>query len=281
MALASNTVEKAVLALLISLLPLAARAQTGPPTPAVPAKVPFAILDNSFLVEEAFNQEAGIFQNIFGLYRGGGGWDFAFTQEWPIGSQTHQLSYTLAALGEAGDRGFGDVMINYRFQATLDEGRLPAMSPRISVILPSGSSALTNGAPGLQFNLPISKQLGDFYFHANAGLTWFPRVEAQPDTTGTPVASLSAPHVSGSAIFRVRPMLNLMLESVLASEQSMDTNGLRSREAVFTLAPGARGGWNVGDQQIIVGVAVPIRWRAGEFSAGMFLYLSYELPFGK
>jgi hypothetical protein len=44
----------------------------------------FGILDNSFLVEEAFNQEAGIFQNIFAFTRSqDGAWQGAFTQEWP------------------------------------------------------------------------------------------------------------------------------------------------------------------------------------------------------
>ena len=44
------------------------------PAPAQPADSPFAIEDNSFLVEEAFNQERGVFQNIFGAARTGGQW---------------------------------------------------------------------------------------------------------------------------------------------------------------------------------------------------------------
>ena len=42
------------------------------------------ITDNSFLVEEAFNQEAGVVQNILTWTRGHHGtWDGNFTQEWP------------------------------------------------------------------------------------------------------------------------------------------------------------------------------------------------------
>ena len=41
-------------------------------------------MDNSFLVEEAFNQEAGVFQNIFGAARRNGHWGATFTQEWPV-----------------------------------------------------------------------------------------------------------------------------------------------------------------------------------------------------
>ena len=57
--------------------------------------------------------------------------------------------------------------------------------------------------------------------------------------------------------------------------------GGKERETIFTLSPGARGGWNFGDQQLIVGAAVPITWAASDSEASLFLYLSYELPFRK
>ena len=82
-----------LLLLLLSLCP-PARAQQLQPFQ--PATEPFKITDNSFLVEEAFNQEAGIFQNIFNASRSESVWTSTFTQEWPIVSQTHQFSYTLA-----------------------------------------------------------------------------------------------------------------------------------------------------------------------------------------
>ena len=67
-----------------------AHAQTTPAR----ASRPFEILDNSFLVEEAFNQEAGVFQNIVTAARADASWELGFTQEWPVGTQRHQLSYT-------------------------------------------------------------------------------------------------------------------------------------------------------------------------------------------
>ena len=84
----------AVVLLLLSLCPAAAAQQQPPPLE--PATEPFRISDNSFLVEEAFNQEAGIFQNIFNAARSEHAWASTFTQEWPIASQTHQFSHTLA-----------------------------------------------------------------------------------------------------------------------------------------------------------------------------------------
>ena len=53
-----------------------------------------AIADNSFLIEEAYNQEAGVVQHISAWQRSlrTAAWAYTFTQEWPVGSQTHQLS---------------------------------------------------------------------------------------------------------------------------------------------------------------------------------------------
>src|SRR2546430_2035386 len=61
------------------------------------------IMDNSFLVEEAYNQERGVVQHIatafYNVNRRAGpddeAWNLTFTQEWPVFSQTHQFSYTV------------------------------------------------------------------------------------------------------------------------------------------------------------------------------------------
>ena len=243
-----------------------------------PAARPFEISDNSFLVEEAFNQEAGIFQNIFNATRGGRIWAPTFTQEWPIASQTHQFSYTLAWYQGEGPSGFGDSLINYRYQALLEGPGRPAFSPRVSLVLPTGAAdeGLGRGSPGLQFNLPFSKQLGDVYWHWNAGLTWLPKAESDIRPGGD--VSLTSPFLSGSGIYRLKPMFHLMLESVaLFEEYPADAETVR--ETFFTLSPGARGGWNIGDHQLILGFAVPVTWGAGDVDRAAFVYLSYELPF--
>ena len=264
-------VEALKVIVLCVLLPLTALAQTTPPAPSS-KNAPFAILDNSFLVEEAFNQPAGVFQNIFGFQRSGDLWEFAFTQEWPVTSQKHQLSYTLRALDHTERSvGIGDVVINYRYQATVEDPGIPAFSPRLSLILPTDSSG--DRSVGLQVNLPLSKQRGDLYFHGNAGFTWLPRARGPVERV-----SLLTPQISGSAIYRVRPMFNLMLENVLSFVAAYGELGGTERETVFTFSPGARGGWNLGDHQLILGAAIPVTF-ADETNTGVLLYLSYELPF--
>ena len=254
-------------------------------TPA-PAAEPFKIADNSFLVEEAFNQPDGVFQNIFGAVRVQGEWAAAFTQEWPVGSQAHQFSYTLPWLDAGDHRGLGDVLIHYRYQATVEGPGRPAFSPRISLVLPTGSVSrgLGSGSAGLQFNLPFSKQAGDFYWHANVGTTWLPRAEAEFEQAGGPIlvrrAALVSPFLAASAIYRARPMFHVMLESVVSFDESVDIAGTL-RETTYTLSPGFRGGWNVGDKQIIVGFAVPFSFGNGEESTGALFYFSYELPFAR
>ena len=264
-------VEALKVVVLCLLLPLTALAQATTPAPASKNE-PFKILDNSFLVEEAFNQPAGVFQNIFGFRRSGDVWEFAFTQEWPVTSQKHQLSYTLLALGHSErSTGLGDVVLNYRYQACLEGPGIPAFSPRISLILPTDSSG--DRSLGLVINLPLSKQSGDLYFHGNAGFIWLPRARGPAERV-----SLLTPQVSGSAIYRLRPMFNLMLENVLSFAAVHGELGGTERETIFTFSPGARGGWNLGDQQLILGAAIPVTF-AEETNTGVLLYLSYELPF--
>ncbi len=254
------------------------------PAPAEPAAEPFKIMDNSFLVEEAFNQPDGVFQNIVGVVRLQGEWGAAFTQEWPVGSQAHQFSYTLAWLDAGRHRGVGDVLINYRYQASMEGPGRPAFSPRISLVVPAGDSSrgLGSGSAGLQFNLPFSKQTGDWYWHWNAGTIWLPRAEAsfeQADgSTTVRRDNVVTPFLAASGIYRLRPMLHLMLESVAIFDETVLEQGT-GRESSFTLSPGFRGGWNVGDKQIIVGLAVPITWNEDTQHTGAFIYFSYELPF--
>lgn len=259
------------------LLSVLAPAPAASQTPTADPSRPFEILDNSFLVEEAFNQEPGIFQNIFGaLINDGRDWDFGFTQEWPLASQRHQFSYTVPAARVAGNSGVGDVLINYRYQLSVEGPGRPAISPRFSIIIPTGSETDGTGAGvvGWQFNLPFSKQRGDFYYHWGGGFTWLPGVKTDDDQV-----DLLTPQLAASAIWRTAPMFNLMLESLLAFSEDVDPGGGTTRTTVFTISPGFRTGWNVADQQIIVGAAVPVTFSEDTRDAAAFIYFSYELPF--
>src|SRR4051812_6900980 len=89
---------------------------------ATPPSEPKGIQDNSFLVEEAYNQEDGVIQHISALQRSiGGGWVFSETDEWPLRTAKHQLSLT-TQVSHSGDfpgsgAGWADTVVNYRYQA--------------------------------------------------------------------------------------------------------------------------------------------------------------------
>ena len=83
-----------------------------------------------------------------------------------------------------------------------------------------------------------------------------------------------SPFLAASGIYRVRQMFNLMLESVLRFDELVDGDRHEPRrETAFILSPGFRGGWNIGEQQLIVGAAVPITWVDGDTEPGLLLYL--------
>ena len=281
---ASKVLVRAARVLLV-VLALSSAAFAQAPAVAPPKSEPFQITDNSFFVEEAFNQDAGVFQNILGVARIQGSWASTFTQEWPVASQKHQLSYTVAYLDADAQSGFGDALINYRYQATLEGPGRAAFSPRVSVIVPTGSrnDGLGDGSVGLQFNLPVSKQIRDWYVHWNGGLTWLPRAQGEFQSSASSSRereNLVSPFIAGSAIYRLEPMLHLMLESVVSFDQ-IAVEGGAVRETTVTLSPGFRGGWNVGDKQIVTGFALPISWTESTRDTGAFVYFSYELPFKK
>ena len=252
------------------------------------------IEDNSFLVEEAYNQEPGVVQHIFtAVYNNDSrarGWSFNFTQEWPIFSQDHQFSYTVPSYHfiDGADRiyGVGDILINYRYQA-LEEGDIkPAFAPRFSLILPTGSRRRGTGdnVVGYQWELPFSKKLASrFAMHANFGLTYLPHVRALLDAgTGqlSPKRSLVSYNLGASAIFALLPRFHLMLEWVGNFEESINNSGRPARAFKPTLSPGFRTAIvNEDKLQVVVGAAMPVGLNRKADNHGGFLYLSVEHDF--
>ena len=244
----------------------------------------FGITDNSFLVEEAYNQEPGVFQNIFVFERSRpAGWGARFVQERPVRTMRHQFSYSLGFSRDGGDARFSDVSLDYRYQVWAGDDGRPAFAPRASLLLNrnDGGTAADEGGVGLELNLPFSREQGSLFFHWNAGLQWLPSVGTTDGVLPGVDVALVSPFAAASAIVAVRPMLNLMLEARYDSEQFVAGPGSTARAGVFTMAPGVRGGWNLGDAQIVVGLAAPIARSEGETDAGILGYFSFEPTFGR
>ena len=247
------------------------------------------IEDNSFLVEEAYNQEPGVIQHTFSAHYINDsrrrGWEFNFAQEWPILSKNHQFSYTIPSyhLVENGDRqnGLGDVLLSYRYQLLEEDETKPAFAPRFSLILPSGSRnrGTGHGVVGYEWGLPFSKKVtGQFALHGNFGLTYLPNVRARLGSGGlSSEHSLVSYNLAASAIYAALPRVHLMLEWLGDFEESIDDNGRPGRSFKPVLSPGLRAAIvNQSMLQIIAGAAAPIGLKRKAENYGAFLYLSIE-----
>ncbi len=235
--------------------------------------------DNSFLIEEAYNQDPGVVQHISNFARGSGGdWAYSFTQEWPFRGRQHQLSYTVPVL-HADGTGVGDLLLNYRWQLTGSPDAELAVSPRLSAVLPTGSVDHGRGAGsfGAQLALPVSYRAAEaLVLHGNAGLTWLPRAETPAgNTAGTVSYALGA-----SAIWLARSRFNVLLEWIWQDNEGVTTGGGTTRERAMFLNPGVRFGWDSpGGLQVVPGVAYTIGVGPSEGEEAVFVYLSFEHSF--
>jgi len=243
------------------------------------------IQDNSFLVEEAYNQEFGVVQHIssFTRFWDSKDWNYSFTQEWPVGNQRHQLSYTLVALHSGAfpdsGSGIGDVVLNYRYQLVGSGDTRTAFSPRVSLIAPVGNSFQGRGAGsfGLQTNLPLSVVLNPkLVSHWNAGATLFPGAR---DFMGNR-AAVAGYNVGQSFIWLVHARFNVILESVFAQSQVIVAKNRTEWSNAFFLSPGIRWAHNFKNGlQIVPGIGVPLGIGPSAGDKGLLLYLSFEHPF--
>ena len=203
------------------------------------------IADNSFLVEEAYNQDPGVVQHISTFERErGGDWAATFTQEWPAPNLKHQLSYTLFA-----DRdGIGDVALNYRYQLVSNDR--VAFAPRVSVLLPTRDE----GETALQVMLPLSTTLSPrFVAHWNAGATF-----ANDANEWT---------AANSVVWLAHPRFNALVETVWTHADG---------DSEVVVSPGVRWAYNFASGlQIVPGIAMPMH----DGDRALFLYLSFEHPF--
>lgn len=240
------------------------------------------IQDNSFLIEEAYNQEAGVVQHIsfFSREKTTHFWGYSFTQEWPFRGQRHQLSYTVPLVGGGGNTtGVGDMVLNYRLQLVGKEGSRVWMAPRLSAVLPTGSwrAGRGNGVFGLDARIPVSVELSErAALHLNAGASLFPSAK----TTSGATATLLDASAGASLILMPAHWFNLLVEGVVLSSEDVTGPGDTSRHSSVILNPGVRWAHNFkSGLQIVPGVAYAFGVNDTAPPDALILYLSFEHPF--
>ena len=269
---------------LASVLAAAAVAAVGQTPEGKPSHPPHAIQDNSFLVEEAYNQEEGIVQhiNLFQRNARTGEWVGTFTQEYPFPGIRHQLSYTVpyqsmeAATGTV--MGLGDLAINYRYQWIGNDETAVAVAPRLTLLLPSGDErrGLGAGSTGVQIAVPVSTVLSaDWIAHWNVGATVTPAARNERGQK----ANTFGYYFGGSLIWLGRSF-DILVETVWSSAESVAAPSRVERATSFLVSPGIRWSYDYSSGlQIVPGIGLPIGLGSSRGQYSILLYLSFEHPF--
>ena len=254
--------------------------------PSTPLPQPPGIQDNSFLVEEAYNQAEGVVQHISGFTRfwPRKTWAYTFTQEWPVDPHPrHQFSFTIPLVSPGGPSGagMGDVALNYRYQLLGNGSARVAFAPRVSVLLPTGDFRSGHGAggAGVQLVLPLSVVINQkLVTHWNVGTTLVPSAR----NPASDRAATYGYNLGQSFIWRVHPRFNAMLETVWTGSDVVVAPGRTARQHSLLINPGIRWAHNFpSGLQIVPGIGVPIGVGPSRGEKGLFLYLSFEHPFRK
>lgn len=235
--------------------------------------------DNSFLIEEAYNQEAGVVQFIFSHQYQDPTQDAttAFTNEIPMGGEAHQFSYVvpMERVGATDEAGIGDILLNYRYQVLNTE--TIAMAPRLSVILPTGDykKELGSGAVGLQFNQAVSLTINDKWTnHWNAGFTYTPNSKnANGDTS-----DVFGFNFGTSVVYNWSPRTNLLCEFVANNMESTVGPDQKESETSYWIVPGIRTAFDIGETEVVpgIGALLGVGPSAVNHETGIFAYLSFE-----
>ncbi len=247
------------------------------------------IEDNSFFVEEAFNQGAGVIQFISTCYvenTTAQNIGYSFTQEIPLKGETHQFSYTInyfsSQFEQNTSHGLGDILLNYRYELW-GKDNWALITPRLSLIVPTGDfrKDFGQGAWGGQFNLPVTKMLSNkFVFHYNAGFTFLKDAKFSFSDAGSQTingqAHLKYFNVGSSLIWMAADKLNFMVEYVSNFNEAFDNTGEIASSHQMIINPGFRYAFDMGKCQIVPGFSLPIAVENQAKQAGAFIYLSIE-----
>ena len=235
--------------------------------------------DNSFLLEEAYNQEPRVVQHIFNWVRSepGGDYVLAFSQEWPLFGQRHQIAYSIpfeSLSGASRGTGFGDIEIQYRYQWLGIDGAPLAAAPEFTLLLPTGDPGenLGAGAAGGEIGLPLCAKLSSrFVAHTNLSVTYTGEHGGTPATMEYDLGQ--------SLVWLLASRFNPLVELAWTRSEPAD-GGAGEREEIFLVSPGFRWGHDFeSGLQIVPGIAFPIGVGASSGDTGVLLYLSFEHGF--
>ena len=229
--------------------------------------------DNLMLLESGYNHEAGIVHHAFVTYlrpTKDMPWSLSFMQEWPVPTETHQLSYTIVTGKDeaTGKIYLHDIMLDYRHQAVLK--KCCAFAPRFSLILPTSTAEDASKVLGMEIGLPFSLEIGQYFaVNVNAGTTLRFSAVKKDCKRRHDIQTFAGI----SPVFAPFSFLNFLVEVLHRYDVRENIHTLIiSPEMRFALD------FDVGSLQIVPALGAPMEVLNEEkqFKAGLFLYLSFE-----
>jgi hypothetical protein len=204
-----------------------------------------------------------------------------------VPDQLNQLSYTIPVSRVHPDMhaivGLGDIALNNRVQAY--SGDIVSIAPRLSVIFPTGDYKKGLGADsiGIQFNYAMSIELGKYFVtHINAGLTYTPLSKISGLYNEWRQHWTLSYNFAGSLIFLAHKNINIMVEGLCLSTESVRQRGGTYRQYNYYINPGLRFAINhESGLQVVPGIAFPVGFGSSKGDLGFFAYLSFEHPMWK
>jgi len=248
------------------------------------------IEDNSFLLDEAFNQDKGVMQFISNF-----SWSnlnsncmvYSFTHEIPVVNNHHQASYTLQynfnqPFGKTHYSGPGDLILSYSYMAAGKDDRVMII-PQINLIVPTGDPAkgLGNGGFGGKLGLAITKRFSrTIVTHYNFSETMIYQADyltTLQSESRKAEKNIKVRTYAASVIWYPTSRLNLMFESVANHLSDTNANGspLRTWQAIGN--PGVRFAVDLHKAILVSGASFPFTVGGDSLDQpGVFIYLSLE-----
>ena len=235
------------------------------------------IEDNSFLVEESYNQEEGVVQfiQVYQKEAKTENWNYTFINEYPFFSQTHQLSFEvpIAHLESNNKSQIEDLKLNYRNELFRNETVVTTL--RLSTTLPTGDyeKGFGVGASGYETALLASVQIAPRWVqHWNVGAGITPKAK---NTLGEQADNRKY-FWAVSNVYLMSDHLNFMLEATGTQQEQTITENSAEWTSETIVSPSVRYAIDYNDWQFVPGLAFPTGLGPTEGSNQILGYLSIE-----
>lgn len=215
--------------------------------------------DNSFLIEEAYNQEEGVVQfiNVYTRNKKTKDWNYTFINEIPVFSQKHQFSYEIPfshneALNKTKST---DLKLNYRNEFFRSDKVVS--TGRFSLNIPTGDykEGFGSGKTSPEISLINSVAVSDKWIqHWNIGAGYAFKAK----NTAGKVADNTNLFAGVSNVYLITDNFNFMLETLFETAESTIDTDQTEWETNVVISPSLRMAIDYKGWQVVPGVALPV-----------------------